>query len=287
MLHLLILKINTKTQLLIVNKTLQNKPIGIFDSGLGGLTVLKSLQKILPRESFIYFGDTAHVPYGSKSNNTVRKYSENIMNFFLNHNIKAVIIACNTVSAVAFHNLKQKYNIPIFDVVSPSVEFAFKNSKNKKIGVIGTLSTIESNAYTNRFNDIDINYLIKEVACPLFVPIIEEGWSNTAVARDVAKIYLKEFNEINIDTLILGCTHYPIMANTIQNILDKNIKLVYSGKALGKKIKEFLINEDYLNNSTISQKIEYFVSDFPKKFDELGSRFLGYSLKNVHHINID
>jgi glutamate racemase len=272
---------------LILNKALKNQPIGIFDSGLGGLTVLKSLQKLLPQESFIYFGDTAHVPYGSKSNNTVKKYSENIMDFFLNYNIKAVIIACNTVSAVAFHNLKNKYNIPIFDVVSPSVEFAFNSSRNKKIGVIGTLSTIESNAYSNRFSEIDVDCLIKEVACPLFVPIIEEGWSNTAVARDIAKIYLNEFNEIKIDTLILGCTHYPIMAKTILNILDKNIKLIYSGEAVGNKVKKFLINKDYINSSTNSQKIEYFVSDFPKKFDELGSRFLGYSLKNVHHINID
>lgn len=272
---------------MIINKNLQNYPIGIFDSGLGGLTVLKSLQKILPNESFVYFGDTAHVPYGSKSKNTVIKYSQNIMDFFLECKIKAVVIACNTASAVAFNHLKDIYDIPIFDVVTPSIEYAIKISKNKKIGVIGTLSTIKSNAYTKMFNQLGYDYLIKEVACPLFVPLIEEGWSNTKIAKDISQVYLKEFNKIDIDTLILGCTHYPIMANTIHDVLSNDIKLVYSGETVGMKINDYLENFDYLNNSKKTQTIKYFVSDLPQKFDEIGSRFLGYQLNDVTHINID
>ena len=270
-----------------INNKLQNQPIGIFDSGLGGLTVLKSLQKILPNESFIYFGDTAHVPYGSKGTKTVTKYAQNIIDFFIKHKTKAIVIACNTVSAVAFNHLKNIYDIPIFDVVSPSVEFAFKNSKNKNIGIVGTLSTIESKSYTKLFNKLDNSCMIKEVACPLFVPIIEEGWANSNIATNIAKIYLKEFNTINIDTLILGCTHYPIMAKTIKNILNANIKLIYSGETVGIKMKKFLFNENYMNFSKKLQKTDYYVSDLPKKFDELGSRFLGYPLNNVKHISID
>ena len=278
---------NTKILQFKINNKLKNKPIGIFDSGLGGLTVLKSLLKILPNESFIYFGDTAHVPYGSKSTKTVTKYAQNIMDFFIQNEIKAVVIACNTVSAVAFNHLKNIYNIPIFDVVSPSVEFALNNSKNKNIGIVGTLSTTESKSYTKLFNKLDKEFTVNEVPCPLFVPIIEEGWSNTNIANDIAKIYLNEFNTLNIDFLILGCTHYPIMAKTISDVLNENINLIYSGETVGIKIKKFLNKENYINSSKQPRKTKYYVSDLPKKFDELGSRFLGYPLKNVQHIIID
>ena len=156
-------------------KPSQNSPIGIFDSGLGGLTVLKSLETILPNESFIYFGDTAHVPYGTKSAETVIRYSQHIMDFFQKHETKAVVIACNTASAVAFQHLQSLYNIPLFDVVTPSVEFAINHTKNKNIGVVGTFSTIYSNAYTKMFQKLGSGCNVKEIACPLFVPIIEEG----------------------------------------------------------------------------------------------------------------
>ena len=178
-------------------------------------------------------------------------------------------------------------NIPIFDVVSPSVEFALNNSKNKNIGIVGTLSTTESKSYTKLFNKLDKEFTVNEVPCPLFVPIIEEGWANTNIANDIAKIYLNEFNTLNIDSLILGCTHYPIMAKTISDVLNENINLIYSGETVGIKIKKFLNKENYINSSKQPRKTKYYVSDLPKKFDELGSRFLGYPLKNVQHIIID
>jgi len=267
-------------------KPYQNSPIGIFDSGLGGLTVLKSLEKILPNESFIYFGDTAHVPYGTKSTETIIRYSQHIMDFFQKHETKAVVIACNTASAVAFQHLQQLYNIPLFDVVTPSVEFAINHTKNKNIGVIGTFGTIFSNAYTKMFQKLGSDCNIKEISCPLFVPIIEEGWANTDIAENIAKIYLKELQNISIDTLILGCTHYPIMVKTIQKVLSNKINLVYSGKTVGIKLKEYLKKQNCENSSPSSQPAKYFVTDFPQKFDELGSRFLGRQLNNVVHISI-
>ena len=163
-------------------KPSQNSPIGIFDSGLGGLTVLKSLEKILPNESFLYFGDTAHVPYGTKSAETVIRYSQHIMDFFQKHETKAVVIACNTASAVAYQQLQQIYKIPLFDVVTPSVEYSINITKSKNVGVVGTFSTIQSNAYTKMFKKLGSGCFVKEVPCPLFVPIIEEGWADTALS---------------------------------------------------------------------------------------------------------
>ena len=269
----------------MTTKQVFNSPIGVFDSGLGGLTVLKSLEKILPHESFIYFGDTAHVPYGTKSAETVTQYSRHILEFFLKHKTKAVVIACNTASAVAFRRLQRDYDIPLFDVVSPSVEYSINITKTRKIGVIGTYSTIHSKDYTEMFKKLGSNCKIYEIPCPLFVPIIEEGWSDSAVAKDITEIYLRDFVNSNIDTLILGCTHYPIMANTIQSVLSNNIQLVYSGETVGHRLLEFLLNNN-CETSSGSPSVKFFVSDFPQKFDELGSGFLGRKLHDVQHISL-
>ena len=164
-------------------------PIGVFDSGLGGLTVLKTLQKNLPNESFIYLGDTANVPYGNKSNETVIKYSKKILDFFISKNTKAVVIACNTASSVAYGELKKKYDVPLFDVVHPSVDIANYISKTRKIGIIGTNSTINSHAYLNSFKKIKSNCSITEIACPLFVPIIEEGWGQIKLQQTQIRFY--------------------------------------------------------------------------------------------------
>ena len=270
----------------MITKQTPNSPIGVFDSGLGGLTVLKSLEKILPNESFIYFGDTAHVPYGTKSAEMVTLYSHHIMDFFLKYKPKAVVIACNTASAVAFQHLKKNYDIPLFDVVTPSVEYSMKITKTQKIGVVGTFSTIQSKAYKRMFKNLGAICSIQEISCPLFVPIIEEGWADSSIARDIADIYLHDLTNSDIDTLILGCTHYPIMANTIQALLPNQIQLVYSGETVGYKLAEYLKKNKCENSSNISRSVQFFVTDYPKKFDELGSRFLGRKLNNVTHISI-
>ena len=271
----------------MIIKQTPNSPIGVFDSGLGGLTVLKSLEKILPNESFIYFGDTAHVPYGSKSTEMVALYSQHIMDFFLKHEIKAVVIACNTASAVAFQHLKRIYDIPLFDVVTPSVEFSMKVTKTKKIGVVGTFSTIKSGAYKRIFRELgDNSYSVQEIPCPLFVPLIEEGWADSSIARQIAEIYLYDLINSEIDTLILGCTHYPIMANTIKTLLSSQIQLVYSGETVGHKLSKYLIKNNCKSSIDIPQSVQYYVTDSPQKFDELGSRFLGRKLNNVMHISL-
>ena len=267
-------------------KQSRNAPIGVFDSGLGGLTVLKSLEKILPNESFIYFGDTAHVPYGAKSAETVLKYCRNILDFFSQYHTKAVVVACNTASAVAYNSLQKEYSISLFDVVSPSVEFAIKKSKTKKIGVIGTTNTINSKAYSHQFSDKNTDFSIYEISCPLFVPIIEEGWSDSKIAKEIATEYLQDFEEKNIDILILGCTHYPIMANTIQSVLPAKIQLVFSGETVGQKLFHYLKINKLINISTDGGNIKFYVSDLPQKFDDLGSRFLGRKLNNVTYISL-
>jgi len=260
-----------------------NSPIGVFDSGLGGLTVLKHLEKDFPNETFIYFGDTAHLPYGNKSTENVLRYSEAIINFFLENKTKAVIIACNTASALAYTKLNEKYNIPIFNVVHPSVEYANKISQTHEICILGTTSTINSKAYTKSFLNIKSNCKIIEIACPLFVPIIEEGWSQTAIAKNIALKYLHPFNKTKIDTLILGCTHYPIMSHIIQNVISNNIQLVFSGQTVGDKLFSHLELYNNKNNNNKSAT-HFYVTDFPQKFDEIGSQFFGQKLSEVKHV---
>ena len=271
---------------MVTTKFISESPIGVFDSGLGGLTVLKSLEKILPKESFIYFGDTAHVPYGSKSASTVIRYSRDIVDFFLTHNTKAIVIACNTASAVAYQELKNSYDIPLFDVVAPSVEYSNDISRTRKIGVIGTYNTINSKAYTKSLADIKSDCSVVEIACPLFVPIIEEGWSNTPIAREVAHTYLHEFQKTETDTLILGCTHYSIMAETIQGVVDNHVQLVYSGETVGSKLSSYIDKNNYKNESGSIKKTRFYVTDFPQKFDDLGSRFLGRKMEHVEHVSL-
>lgn len=270
----------------MTTKIISTSPIGVFDSGLGGLTVLTSLEKSLPNENFIYFGDTAHVPYGSKSVDTVTRYCKNIMNFFLIHNAKAVVIACNTASAVAYQKLQTSYDIPLFDVVVPSVMHSETISKTRQIGVIGTYSTIFSRAYTRSLAEINSDCSAFEVACPLFVPLIEEGWSDTSVARDIARSYMEPFQNTKMDTLILGCTHYPIMAKTIQSVVGSYVKLVYSGETVERKLFSYLKINRCKNESGASGKTRFYVTDFPQKFDELGSCFLGRKMENVEHISL-
>ena len=267
-------------------KHIPESPIGVFDSGLGGLTVLKSLEKKLPNESFIYFGDTAHVPYGCKSADTVIRYSLDIINFFLREKIKAVVIACNTASAVAYKKLQNRFNIPIFDVVAPSVVHSNHISKTRKIGVIGTQATIHSQAYTRALLDLNSDCSVIEIACPLFVPLIEEGWSDTQVAREVAHTYLETFQNTEMDTLILGCTHYPIMANTIRGEINNHVQLVNSGETIGRNLALFLEKNNCKNYSVTPGKTQFYVTDFPQKFDELGSLFLGRKIENIEHISL-
>jgi len=266
--------------------SLNNKPIGIFDSGLGGLTVLKALEKELPDESFIYFGDTAHLPYGTKSIQTILSYSNQIAEFLLKHDVKLIIIACNTASSIATTSLREKFSIPIFGVIKPCIKKAISFYRGGKIGIIGTESTISSNSYVNTFMQLSPKIEIIQRACPLFVPLIEENWINQPTTIEIAEIYLKIFEKKQLDALILGCTHYPIMESLIQQIIGDSVKLISSGPPIASHINKFLTKNKIKSDNKHTKTESFFVTDSPEKFTQLGSQFLGRKLTNISHIKI-
>ena len=263
------------------------KPIGIFDSGIGGLTVVKQLMELLPNEQLIYFGDTARIPYGTKSKKLIEQYAIEDARFLLQYNIKILVVACNTASSLAMDVLLDYLEIPVIGVVIPGAEAAVELTRNKKIGVIGTIATINSNSYT-----VQIHKHLKEAKvyaqpCPLLVPLVEEGWLNDEITIMTLKKYLPEMISEKVDTLILGCTHYPLLENTIQQIMGNHIKLIDSGKETAKAVKRVLIETNLLNQSDKIGPDKFFVSDIPMKFEEIGSRFLGKRLHNVERVDFE
>lgn len=265
----------------------KNKPIGVFDSGIGGLTVVKRFSKSLPYENIVYFGDTARVPYGSKSNSTVIEYSIQNTNFLLSKGVKAVVVACNTASSVAISELKKRFEIPIIGMIEPGAEMATKKSKNKRIGVIGTRSTISNKAYSKAIKEITSDAKVIEKACPLFVPLAEEGWIDHQATIEIAEEYLKTLREFDIDTLVLGCTHYPILSNVIQNVMGKEVTLIDSGVASAEVVKTDLKKFNLQNTSSEKGKDEFYVSDIPTTFKSVAELFLGRTIKDVHKVDLE
>lgn len=223
---------------------MDTRPIGMFDSGCGGLTVLKEYIKELPNENFIYYGDTAHLPYGDKSKEKIIEFSENIVEFLINQNVKMIVIACGTASAAAYETLSLKYNIPIKNIITPVA----KNLVSSNVAVIATKSTIKSNAWENAIKKYNPNANVISLACPLFVPIVEEGFANSKIADYAVKEYISKLKDKNVDSLILGCTHYPILSKQIQKEIGENVTLINAGNASAKDTKKFLI-EHHLENS--------------------------------------
>lgn len=265
----------------------KRRPIGVFDSGIGGLTVVKRLASTLPNESIIYFGDTARVPYGSKSNSTVIEYSIQNTKFLLQKNIKALVVACNTASSIAIPDLKKMFDIPIIGMIEPGSRMALAKSRNNKIGVIGTRATVNNLAYSKEIKKINSSAQVVEKPCPLFVPLAEEGWIKHQATYEIAEEYLKEFREVGIDTLVLGCTHYPILSEVIQEVIGENVNLIDSGVASAELIKEELQKLDLLTDSKINGWKEFYVSDIQVKFKEVAELFLGRSLDKVHKVDLE
>ena len=262
-----------------------NYAIGVFDSGLGGLTVLHELKQIMPYEKFIYFGDTAHIPYGNKSKSTIEKYCLDIINFLETKKIKLIIVACNTASSVALKKIKKHTKIPIIDVVSPCVLNAISKTKNNRIGIIGTETTISSKSYQKQIRTINKNIKIFSRSCPLFVPVIEEGETQQQFVIDIAKFYLNKFNKHNIDVLILGCTHYPMIKDIIKKTLNSNIRIIDSAISTAKHVNDYLDNK---NNKSDNNKIvydEYYVSDKMVRFYDIANMFLKQKIKKIIQIN--
>jgi glutamate racemase len=260
------------------------RPIGVFDSGIGGLTVVQALMKHLPNENLVYFGDTARVPYGPKSAQVVREYAVQDTDELLKHDVKFIIIACNTVSAVALDVVQKRAKVPVLGVILPGAEAAVRATKTNRLGVIGTFGTVFSNAYTNAIRQINPVIQVFSKACPLFVPLAEEGWTSHPATELVAKEYLFPLTLEKIDTLILGCTHYPLLKDVIDSVLHKSVILIDSGEATALTAVHLLEERKLRNESTLKPNVQFFVSDIPHKFSEVGERFLGQRLGKIQRV---
>jgi glutamate racemase len=265
----------------------KEKPIGVFDSGIGGLTVVKRIASALPEENIIYFGDTARVPYGSKSNSTVIEYSLQDAKFLINKNVKAIVVACNTASSIALNELRNQFDVPIIGMIEPGAKFAVKECSNGRIGVIGTRATVSNKAYSNEIKKINPDIEVFEYACPLFVPLAEEGWIDHRATYEIAEEYLKELRKLDIDTLVLGCTHYPILAKAIQEVIGENVKLIDSGIASAGIVKNELDRTDLHTNKYAVGNHEFYVSDIPAKFREVAELFLGKPVFDVKKVELE
>lgn len=259
--------------------------IGIFDSGIGGLTVVKRVNQYLPNENIVYFGDTARVPYGTKSNDTVVEYSLQNASFLMSKNVKMIVVACNTASSVALDVMRSKFDVPIIGMIEPGAKMALQKSQNKKIGVIGTNATINNKAYSSKLKSINSRIEVFEKSCPLFVPLAEEGWINHKATFSIAEEYLSEFKELEIDTLILGCTHYPILGEVIQEVMGDGIALIDSGTAASAVIESQLSLNNLKNNSGEKGQHQYFVSDVSTKFKEVAELFLGNKIDEIQKLD--
>jgi len=257
------------------------RPIGVFDSGVGGLTVVGALKAVLPRESIIYFGDTARVPYGTKSKETVTKFSVENVEFLMKHDVKMIVVACNTVSSLSLDFLKRCFRVPIIGVIGPGAKGAVSATRNNRIGVIGTYATVSSGAYEKAVRKISSRISFFSQACPLFVPLAEEGWLDNDVAREVASVYLKPLKAKNIDTLILGCTHYPLLKGAIGRVMGSKVMLIDSAKEVAKGAREILDAGGLLNDSAGKKKHKFFVSDEPERFAGMGAGFLKEKIECV------
>lgn len=262
-------------------------PVGIFDSGLGGLTVYRQIRSLLPSENIIYLGDTARVPYGSKSTDTIRDFATQITRFLLSQPVKAIVIACNTASSLALDAVVSLTDLPVVNVIEPGVQEAIRLTKNKQIAVIGTTATIESDAYPLNVQVHDPSIHVHTAPCPLFVPLVEEGWENHTVTQTIAREYLDPLIRLNIDTLILGCTHYPILKPVLQSILPLRITIVDSSLVVARAVRDALEKYQLLNPQSVAGSDRFFVTDYPRKFTAISSRFLGCEPVNVHKISIE
>lgn len=259
---------------------MDNRPIGIFDSGLGGLTMVKELSKLLPCEDIIYLGDTGRVPYGPRSKETIIKYARQDANFLISHDVKAMIVACNSVCSVAFDELGGRFDIPVFEVISAPCQVAVQKTKNKAIGIIGTVATINSKAYEKALGALADNLTICTAPCPLFVPLAEEGFTDVTdtATISIAERYLQPLKLSNIDTLILGCTHYPLLREIIGKVMGSDVLLIDSGAETAKLVARELGSIDKLTESANCGSRNFFVTDDTKSFTESASRFLDFDI---------
>jgi len=263
-----------------------SRPIGVFDSGIGGLTVVREIMASLPNESIVYFGDTARVPYGTKSASMVRTFALQDTRFLLKQNVKIVVVACHTASSVALDQLNGIFSLPVIGVIEPGVEAALKATTLNRIGVIGTRGTVLSGTYEKKLAERREGVEVVTQACPLFVPLVEEGWLEGEVTRRVAAIYLQPLLDKKIDTLIMGCTHYPLLKPVIQDFFRGEVHLIDSAEETAKTIRVRLAQERLENRSTLPSH-RFFVSDIPHHFLKIGEQCLGRKLESITQVTLD
>lgn len=264
-----------------------DKPIGIFDSGIGGLTVLKEIFNALPMESTIYLGDTARVPYGIRSPETVIRYSFENTKFLFSKNIKILVIACNTASSLSLEAIRKSVSIPVVGVIEPGAKAAVHATTNKRIGIIGTEATIRSNAYARTIKGMDSSIEVFGLPCPLFVPLVEEGWTTGGIAEQIAGRYLQNIRDKDIDTLVLGCTHYPLLKDVISQVMGEKVRLIDSAIETAKEIRNSLSRLSLLKTGEHAPAREFYVTDSPDKFKNVGERFLGNSIAYIKKIELE
>ncbi len=261
---------------------MDSRPIGVFDSGVGGLTVVKEIVRQLPQEDIIYFGDTAHLPYGPKSPQTVKRLVRDNIRFLYKKRVKIIILACHTASAFALEEIRKENPIPIIGVIGPGAEEALKVTKNKRIGVIGTYGTIRSGVYAKELKRLEPEVFVIEKPCPLFVPLVEEGWLRKEATRLIIGEYLEPLKDEGIDTLILGCTHYPLLKEEIAQVMGE-VSLIDSARATVNQVKRILEKKNLLAKGGVPRH-SFFVSDAPERFAHLGRIFLGKEIEKVEKI---
>lgn len=268
----------------------RDAPIGVFDSGVGGLTVVREIMRQIPNEKIIYFGDTARVPYGSKSQETVTRFSQQIVRFLKTFQVKTIVVACNTASAYAMDTLERDCDIPIIGVVKPGARMAAEVTKNGRIGVIATEATIASRIYTQYIEELNQNVTIYGKACPLFVPLVEEGLLEDPVTDEIARRYLTELIDIDIDTLILGCTHYPLIRATLGKIMGEQVRLVNPAYETARELKILLQEQELENNENPGlgqDRYRFFVSDAAEKFKRFANSIIKYGILSAKTVNIE
>jgi len=257
--------------------------IGVFDSGVGGLTVLRQMMELLPQEHLIYLGDTARYPYGTKSAEVVRRYALENTEFLVDKGIKMLVVACNSAAAVALGMLADRFALPVIGVIEPGAQQAARQTRNRKVGVIGTEATIASGAYTRALRQFDDKLEIYTRACPLFVPLAEEGWTDNAVAREAAAAYLTSLQRSGIDTLVLGCTHYPLLAPVIGSVMGPKVRLVDSAQTTAVAVRDVLVRYGLPRRSG-DGSVSFFVTDVPERFSKVAGRFIGQKVDSAVRI---
>lgn len=264
-------------------------PIGVFDSGVGGLTVVREITRQLPKENIVYFGDTARVPYGSKSKNNIIRFSEQIIRFLQTKQVKAIVIACNTASALALDTVRSEFDIPIIGVIVPGARAAVEATHNKEVGVVGTDATVQSGMYTKVIRGMDPRIHVREKACPLFVPLVEEGFKEHKVTREVIEFYLESMKKTDIDAMILGCTHYPLLRSKIREYMGERIQIVNPAYETAMDLKKLLEERDMKNDGTggSCSKYEFYVSDAAEKFVNFANTVMPFDVAAANVVNIE